>query len=77
MSQQDTSTPGDSPTKGSSLIREPSVLARVEFSRATLHRMIARGEFPKGIKLGPRMTVWNSADVDRWIQDRIAQGGVR
>jgi len=32
-------------------------------------------EFPKPAKLGPRLTVWNSAEIDVWIDKVLGQGG--
>ena len=59
------------PISGLTLERLPQVKARTGLARSTLYRMIACGEFPKNIKLGERVSAWNSAEVDVWIASRI------
>lgn len=36
---------------------------------ATFYDYVADGRFPRGIKLSPRVTAWNVADVRRWIAE--------
>jgi predicted DNA-binding transcriptional regulator AlpA len=59
------------------LLRLPDVLHHVNVSRPTLYRMIARREFPQGIKLGARMTVWDEAAVLQFVRERIEQGAAK
>ena len=40
-------------------VRLPTVLALFGCSAPTVYRMITRGQVPKPIKLGPRISVWN------------------
>jgi prophage regulatory protein len=47
-------------------LRVPDVLAKMNFSRATLYHMIAKGEFPQQIKLGG-LSVWSSNAVNDWM----------
>ncbi|MDR3388338.1 MAG: AlpA family phage regulatory protein [Rudaea sp.] len=56
-----------------SLQRLPVVKARTGLSRSEIYRRCAQGRFPKPIKLGERLTVWNSVEVSRWIAERIAE----
>ena len=56
-----------------SLLRLPTVIERTGYRRSTLYLKIKRGEFPAPVSLGPRAVAWSSDDVERWIQDRIAQ----
>ena len=45
-------------------VRTPRVLEMLgNISISTLQRMIARGEFPKAIKLSRLISVWNENDV--------------
>ena len=55
------------------LLRLPTVTRRTGYSRSTLYLLIQRGEFPRPIALGRRSVAWPSDEIDRWIQDRIAQ----
>lgn len=59
------------------LERLPIVKARCGISRSEIYRRVALGTFPKPIKLGERLTVWNSAEVSQWIADRIADAAAR
>ena len=38
---------------------------------ARLRQLIRRGEFPAGIKLGPKWLVWLKADLDAYLQGRV------
>lgn len=57
---------------GLTLERLPSVMSRTGLCRSDIYRRIAAGTFPPAVKLGERASAWNSAEVDRWIFDRIA-----
>jgi len=39
---------------------------------STIHSMVAKGAFPKPIKLGSRATGWVLSEVTEWIEDKIA-----
>lgn len=54
------------------LLRLPDVIERAGFKRSKLYALIARGEFPPPIKLGPRVSAWPSDEIDEWIAQRIA-----
>ena len=43
-------------------------------SKATIYRLLARGEFPARVKLSPRCVGWRVAEVDAWL---AARGAVR
>lgn len=42
-------------------------------SPSTVWRWIAQGNFPRGRKLGPKVTVWDEADIYRWISDQTKE----
>ena len=42
-------------------------------SPSTIWRWIAQGNFPRGHKLGPKVTVWDEADIYRWISDQTKE----
>ena len=58
----------------SQILRLPSVKAQTGLSRSTIYLRIKEGTFPASIPLGPRAVGWNSADIDRWIDERIHSG---
>lgn len=44
----------------------------VRFSRATLHREVNAGRFPKPITVSAQKTAWIRHDVEKWVATRIA-----
>ena len=42
---------------------------------STIYKLIARGDFPKQIKLTNRSVGWSSKDIEAWIQSRISNIG--
>ena len=51
----------------SRILRVQEVLDRIGVSKATLYRMVKRGDFPKQCSLGRRAVGWHSQDVDAWF----------
>ena len=43
-------------------------------SPSTIWRWIAQGEFPKGRKLGPKVTVWDEYEINQWIKNQSKEG---
>jgi prophage regulatory protein len=42
-------------------------------SRTAINRWRALGKFPKAVPLGDKRVAFIRAEVDQWIQDRIAE----
>ena len=55
------------------LERLPAVIARTGLSRSQLYWLVSLGRFPSPVKLSERSSAWNAAEVDRWIETRIAE----
>jgi prophage regulatory protein len=53
------------------VLRLPTVLAKTGVSRATIYRLVQRGDFPSAHKLSERTSVWNEAEVDSWLKARL------
>ena len=53
------------------LIKLPQVMKITTLSRATVYRLIAKGEFPKQIKLSERASAWIEHEVLEWLDNRI------
>ncbi len=60
------------PDPSKTLIRLPQVQAIVPYSRSTIYHLIAAGEFPPPVKLGPRASAWVKSEVEAWAESRIA-----
>ena len=56
-----------------SLMRLPAVLLRLGCRKSTLYRWVATGRFPAPLRLGARMSVWDSIAVDRWVEAQCAR----
>ena len=46
------------------------VLGLVSLSRATVYRMMSRGEFPRPVRVGRRAARWHSDEVEEWLASR-------
>lgn len=54
------------------ILRRPEVQTRTGLSRSTIYDAMARGEFPKPIKLGLRAVGWSEAEITAWLETRKA-----
>ena len=61
--------------KGKRVLRLPEVIAKVGLSRASIYRLQEAGEFPSSIRIGRSAVAWVEAEVDNWIDARIAERG--
>ena len=59
-----------------SFVPAPRILRQHEVShvtgvpKSTMYAWIARGDFPKPVKLGRRAAGWIAGDVEAWLQSR-------
>lgn len=58
--------------KPDALRRKPWVLGIVPAGNSKLYAMIAAGEFPPPVKIGPNSVAWRESDVFEWIRTRPA-----
>ena len=54
-------------------LRLPQVQAQVGISRSQIYKLMAEGDFPASKKIGARIAVWLSSDIQAWQQARIAE----
>ena len=57
-----------------SILRLPQVQARTGLARSTIYALIARNQFPAPLKLTEKSVGWDSASVERWIEEKIEGG---
>jgi len=62
-------------TQQTKFIKMPDVLERTGMSRSTLYRGVDENTFPQPVKVG-RAAFWIEAEVESWLQDRIAESRV-
>jgi predicted DNA-binding transcriptional regulator AlpA len=51
-------------------LREKDLLKVIPISKSTLWRKVARGAFPKPIKLSEKITVWRTEDIEDWFNEQ-------
>jgi len=58
---------------GASILRLPDVIKITALSRSAIYDLIAKGKFPKQIKLTSRSSGWIESEINQWLDDRIAE----
>ena len=54
------------------ILKLPAVKARTSLSRSSIYKFVREGQFPKPIQIGPRSVGWLEAEVEHWVDSRIA-----
>lgn len=54
------------------VIRLPEVIKKTGLGRTSLYKLSTSGLFPASISLGGKAMGWIEAEIDRWIEDRMA-----
>ncbi|MEX3924004.1 helix-turn-helix transcriptional regulator [Paraburkholderia sp. BR10936] len=54
------------------ILRRSQVETLTGLSRSTIYARIQQGTFPPPIQLGSRAVGWTVADIDHWLEARIA-----
>lgn len=50
------------------LLRAQEVTELLKIGKSTLYAWVAKGSFPKPVKLGERMSVWYAKDVINFVE---------
>jgi prophage regulatory protein len=61
----------NSPTATRRALRASKVLEKTGISRTHLYRLIQQGEFPRSYKLSERVSVWDEAAIDTWLDSKL------
>ncbi|MGV6890302.1 helix-turn-helix transcriptional regulator [Rhodophyticola sp. SM2404] len=54
-------------------IRRPAVENRTGLSRSTIYLLMQNGQFPKPVRIGSRAVAWPEAEVEAWLNARLAE----
>ena len=54
-------------------LRRPAVESRVALSRSQIYALMARGQFPKPVRLGPASVAWVEDEITLWQEQRISE----
>ena len=57
------------------ILRVQDVLRQLGISKTALYNMLAAGDFPKQIRMGPKSVGWLAHEVDAWLAARMAERG--
>jgi prophage regulatory protein len=55
------------------LLKVGEVAAKISFHETTVFDMVSAGRFPAPIRLSRRASRWSEAEVDAWIEARLAE----
>jgi len=53
-----------------SLMRLPEVMNACGISRSLIYRLAKEGRFPRPVRVSSRLSVWDSTDVQAWVDQR-------
>jgi len=56
-----------------SYLRRKQIEAKIGLSCSTIYAMMARGDFPKPIKIGRRAVGWPEKEVNAWLDAKFAE----
>jgi len=63
------------PPTGRQFMRLPEITKKTAISQSTINRLVAKKKFPRPIQLSPRTRVWDAAEVDAWMAERLMMRG--
>ena len=55
------------------ILRLPQVIEKTGFKRSHIYNLMRAGKFPLALRLGVRAVGWDSAEVDAWVAERLAE----
>ena len=53
------------------VLRTSKVLAKTDISRTHLYRLIQQDKFPAPTKLSERVSIWDEAAIDNWLDSKF------
>lgn len=54
------------------ILRRPNVEDCTGLPKSSIYALMAKGEFPRPIKIGARAVGWLDADIDAWIEAQVS-----
>lgn len=54
------------------LIRRKEVQNKTGFGASSIYAEMAKGTFPKPVRISERRIAWVESEIDQWIAERIA-----
>lgn len=56
------------------MMRRKDVSDKLKISKTQIYRLIKQGHFPAPYKLSERVSVWNEAEIDAWLSQKLSGG---
>lgn len=53
------------------IMRLPEVKKVTGYGRSSIYNFMARGEFPKCHRIGPRAVGWDSLEIESWVRSKL------
>ena len=60
------------PARSPALMLWPEVMAHTTLSKTVIQRLMKRDDFPTPIQLSPNRVAWRRADIEGWLDTRVA-----
>lgn len=55
------------------MLRLPSVIELTGLSRSSIYLRMSNNEFPRSVSLGGRAIAWLEEDINKWLEQCIAE----
>ncbi len=55
------------------ILRRPDVEAQTGLSRSGIYDLMKAGKFPRPVPLGEKAVGWIEAEIEAWIEARVAE----
>lgn len=53
------------------MLRRQEVESRTGLKRSTIYEAIAKGIFPRPVKVGHKVSCWVESEIEAWVQEQI------
>lgn len=64
----------DTPTSVATILRLRDVSRQTGLSRSTIYAAMAKGQFPRQLRLTARCVGWSAAAISEWLDSRLHGG---
>ena len=57
-------------------LKVDAVSQKINLAIPTIYKLMAKGQFPKPLRLSPSSSRWMESDIDDWLQEKRAEAGL-
>lgn len=62
----------DQAQSAETFLRRDAVVALTGLPISTIYWLISRGEFPRSVRISPRLAAWRESEIVAWQREKIA-----